>query len=69
MESTFEEGKKAIHFKSHAQGVIYFERWEQIESLNLREGQPRPGTGFGLSPLFCGKEWTHFALFSFKIWE
>ena len=33
----------------------------------MREGHPRPG--FGLSPLFCGKEWTDFALFSFKIWE
>ena len=40
-----------------------------VKSLNLREGQPRPGAGFGLGLLFRGKVWTHSALFSFKIWE
>ena len=43
--------------------------FSRLESLNLRERQPRPGTGFGLSPLFLGMVWTHSALFSFKIWE
>ena len=39
-----------------------------LESLNnWREGQPRPGTGFGLGPPYWGLVWTHFALFSFKI--
>ena len=38
-----------------------------LESLNLREGQSRPGTGFGLGPPFWGMVWTHFALFSLKI--
>ena len=42
-------------------------RHTRLESLNLREGQPRPGTGFGLGPTFWGLVWTHFALFSFKI--
>ena len=42
---------------------------DEIEGLNLREGQPRPGTVFGLSPLFWGMAWTHYALFSFKTWE
>ena len=41
----------------------------KLESLNLREGQPQPGTGFGLSPLFWGMVWTHSSLVSFRIWE
>ena len=43
--------------------------WVGLGSLNLSKGQPRSGTGFGLSPLFWGMVWTHSALFSFKIWE
>ena len=48
---------------------IFLKSLVRKECLNLREGLPRPGTGFGLSPLLCGKERTHSALFSFKIWE
>ena len=42
-------------------------RLSELESLNLREGQSRPGTGFGLGPIFWGMVWTHFAIFSLKI--
>ena len=40
-----------------------------LESLNLREGQPQPGTSFGLSPLLWGMVWNALYFFSFKIWE
>ena len=33
------------------------------------QGQSRPATGLGLGPPFWGLMWTHFALFSLKIWE
>ena len=60
---------RVVDWKGRWSGLIFLAEQVGLESLNLREGQPQPGTGFGLSPLFSGMVWTHSALFSFKIWE
>ena len=59
----FRKGILSLPLASQAAFLLYLD----LKSLNLREGQPRPGTGFGPSPLFWGMMWVHSALFSFKV--